>query len=123
MGMFSQASGARGVSHAIGVSRAASGPVLKRSSKRGHSCPVSPVTRMRVARIKKIGKHVLVLAVYEGVKHYEGRKVLCYLNTSRKWVRQQNWLDPHFAEGSTLFARFEPPGYGWRQAKKMLRRI
>jgi hypothetical protein len=86
--------------------------------------PGNPIpTRFRVIRSQEVKGNLVVEIEYEGVKNYEGRKVLLYLGTDTAWLGKQKSIDPHFSESGGPFARFEPTHKGWDNAITLARMI
>lgn len=64
--------------------------------------------RFTIVSTERIGRLHLSVLRYEGCTNFEGRKVLL-----TEWSPQDRMvIDPHFAQGSGILARFEPTGEG-----------
>lgn len=71
--------------------------------------------RFSIAQSEPIGNLWLSTLHYTGCINFEGRKVL--LTT---WdPRGRSVIDPHFAEGSGILARFEPSADGMAAARML----
>jgi hypothetical protein len=68
----------------------------------------------KVKTTVKVGKHWVFIIHYPNATNFEGDKIL--LTT---WdPREKQTIDPHFAQGSGILARFEPTELGWELALK-----
>ncbi len=73
-----------------------------------------------ILKFEHIRDNLVVFINYKDVTNYEGNKILVYKDCTIRKLKQQELIDPHFAENKTLFspiARFEPTDAGWVLAK------
>jgi hypothetical protein len=70
--------------------------------------------------VKPVGPHIVAEVQYPDATNYEGRKVILYLNTTKRQLQVARRLDPHFCDkphvSPTPFARFAPTLQGWKAA-------
>lgn len=92
------------------------------SSRRPPGCrtPAPPgdpdPLRWHHVRSTDVGRFTVLEVVYEGVKNFEGRKILVFVDASYADLVDRP-LDPHFSEHSpSPVARFVPTDEGWRMA-------
>ena len=75
--------------------------------------------RFRIIETERIGSMHLSVLRYQGCTNFEGRKVL--LTT---WdPRERMSIDPHFAVGSGILARFEPTEEGIEAGRRLARAL
>lgn len=92
----------------------------RRWSSGAEPAPGNPDPRsFEILEVERIGRLWLSVLVYRGCTNFEGRKVL--LTNWNPWERTE--IDPHFAEGSGILARFEPSADGMRAGRMLAEAI
>lgn len=61
----------------------------------------------------QVGKHVIVSIYYPDCDNFEGNKILVFVNTTIKVIKDMKEIDPHFSKDlMSPFARFAPTEVG-----------
>jgi hypothetical protein len=82
--------------------------------------PLNPNPRNFVVKsYRQFGAIYVAVINYPNCKNYEGNKVLVMLSNPN----YMSMIDPHFAEGGTIIARFEPTKQGKSAAVKFAKTI
>lgn len=74
----------------------------------------------------QVGNVLIVKIRYPEARNYEGVKILVFLNTTVRDLRDQKLVDPHFSDApgwKSPFARFEPTEKGWKAARYLAHRM
>lgn len=96
--------------------------IVLRVSPANNSLPTVEICASHALRLHEVNGRLVVMAKYEGIKTFDGVKVLVYATTNIKQYLSQDKHDPHFVEGGdNLIARFVPNESGWRQALRFAR--
>lgn len=80
-------------------------------------------TRFKIVRYEQRGRNLAAEIEYPDARNYEGRKIIVFRDVNFLWLRAQTTIDPHFTQGSKVFARFAPTPDGWAAALDIATRL
>jgi len=73
--------------------------------------------RFKIIRQEHFYPYTLLWVNYPNCTNFEGNKILVFRGDP-SYITDVVFLDPHFAEGKRLIARFVPTDEGWDMARK-----
>lgn len=84
--------------------------------------------KFKIEKSIQVGKHLVLVLIYEGCTYYEGKKVLVFKNIDLidLMTNNKNLIDPHFSDKKGWIAptaRFEPTEEGLEMAILFARNI
>jgi len=76
----------------------------------------------KILAAEELGNYLIATIEYPNCHNYEGKKILLFHNVTKKQLRSQKRIDPHFCDNTNHIspvARFEPTERGLLMARTL----